>query len=43
MSAKRIAYLRGSFLNPFESQYLIPIKDEFKIVMAYPKSHRYNI
>lgn len=27
----RVAYLRGSYLNPFEVQYVAPLQDEFEI------------
>jgi glycosyltransferase involved in cell wall biosynthesis len=39
----RVCYLRGSYLNPYEMQYLEPLKERFSITVAYPKSHRYDI
>ncbi len=38
-----ICYLRGSYLNPFEAQYLYPLLDTFDITVAHPKSYRYNV
>jgi glycosyltransferase involved in cell wall biosynthesis len=39
----RICFLRGSYLNPFETQYLAPLQAEFDIVAAHPRSHRYDV
>lgn len=39
----RIAYVRGSYLNPFEAQYLEPLQDRFDLTVAYPRSHRYDV
>ena len=39
----RIAYVRGSFLNPFEAQYLEPLQDRFDITAVYPRSHRFDV
>lgn len=42
-SKPKICYLRGSYLNPFEAQYLLPLQKEFDITIAYSKSHRYDV
>ncbi len=39
----RVCYLRGSYLNPFEAQYLVLLLDEFDLVIAHSRSHRYNL
>jgi glycosyltransferase involved in cell wall biosynthesis len=39
----KVLYLRGSYLNPFEEQYILPLKENFEIVMAHPRSHRYGL
>ncbi|HEV7716470.1 MAG TPA: glycosyltransferase family 4 protein [Steroidobacteraceae bacterium] len=39
----RVAYVRGSFLNPFEAQYLEPLADRFDITAVYPRSHRFDV
>jgi alpha-maltose-1-phosphate synthase len=39
----KVCYLRGSYLNPFEAQYLEPLQDEFDLTAAYSRSHRFNI
>jgi len=39
----RVCYLRGSYLNPFETQYLTPLREEFDLVAAHPRSHRYDL
>ncbi|MDY7023932.1 MAG: glycosyltransferase family 4 protein [Cyanobacteriota bacterium] len=39
----RVFYLRGSYLNPFEEQYLLPLQKNYDIIMAHPRSHRYNL
>jgi glycosyltransferase involved in cell wall biosynthesis len=39
----RVAYVRGSYLNPFETQYLEPILDRFDITAVYPRSHRFDV
>ncbi|MEJ1960421.1 MAG: glycosyltransferase family 4 protein [Gammaproteobacteria bacterium] len=39
----RVAYVRGSFLNPFEAQYLEPLQDRFDITAVYPRSHRFDV
>jgi glycosyltransferase involved in cell wall biosynthesis len=39
----RVAYVRGSYLNPFETQYLEPLQDRFDITAVYPRSHRFDV
>jgi glycosyltransferase involved in cell wall biosynthesis len=39
----RVAYVRGSFLNPFEAQYLEPLLNRFDITAVYPRSHRFDV
>jgi glycosyltransferase involved in cell wall biosynthesis len=39
----RVAYLRGSYLNPFEAQYLELLSDRFAVTLAHPRSHRYDL
>jgi len=39
----RVAYVRGSYLNPFETQYLEPLLDRFDITAVYPRSHRFDV
>jgi glycosyltransferase involved in cell wall biosynthesis len=39
----RVAYIRGSYLNPFETQYLEPLQDRFDITAVYPRSHRFDV
>ena len=39
----RVAYIRGSYVNPFEVQYLEPLTERYEIVIAYPRSHRYPL
>lgn len=39
----RVCFLRGSYLNPFETQYLELLRDRFEIVAAYPRSHRFDV
>jgi glycosyltransferase involved in cell wall biosynthesis len=39
----RVCYLRGSFLNPFETQYLRPLEDRYHIVVAHARSHRFDV
>jgi len=39
----RIAYVRGSYLNPFEAQYLEPLQDRFDLTVAHPRSHRFDV
>lgn len=39
----RVCYLRGSYLNPFETQYLEPLTDRFEIVVAHSRSHRHDV
>lgn len=39
----KICYFRGSFLNPFESQYLEPLQADFDFVLANSKSHRFDL
>jgi glycosyltransferase involved in cell wall biosynthesis len=39
----KVCYLRGSFLNPFETQYLEPLQQDFDIVAAYSSSHRFDV
>jgi glycosyltransferase involved in cell wall biosynthesis len=39
----RVAYVRGSYLNPFEAQYLEPLLDRFDITAVYPRSHRFDV
>ncbi len=38
-----VAYVRGSYLNPFETQYLEPLLDRFDITAVYPRSHRFDV
>jgi glycosyltransferase involved in cell wall biosynthesis len=42
-SKPKICYLRGSYLNPFEAQYLVPLEKEFDITIAGSKSNRFDI
>ena len=42
-SRPRVAYVRGSYLNPFEAQYLEPLLDRFDITAVYPRSHRFDV
>ena len=42
-SRPRVAYVRGSYLNPFEAQYLEPLLDRFHITAVYPRSHRFDV
>lgn len=42
-SKPRVAYVRGSYLNPFETQYLEPLQDRFDITAVYPRSHRFDV
>ena len=42
-SKPRVAYVRGSYLNAFEAQYLEPLLDRFDITAVYPRSHRYDV
>jgi glycosyltransferase involved in cell wall biosynthesis len=39
----RVCYYRGSFLNPFEAQYLEPLADQFDLTVANSRSHRYDV
>lgn len=39
----RICYFRGSYLNPFETQYLEPLRSDFDLTVGYTRSHRFNI
>ena len=39
----RVAYVRGSYLNAFEAQYLEPLLDRFDITAVYPRSHRFDV
>lgn len=38
-----VCYLRGSFLNPFEAQYLEPLQEQFEVTAAYSRSHRFEL
>lgn len=42
-SRPRVAYVRGSYLNAFEAQYLEPLLDRFDITAVYPRSHRFDV
>jgi starch synthase len=42
-SKPRVAYVRGSYLNAFEAQYLEPLLDRFDITAVYPRSYRYDV
>lgn len=42
-SKPRVAYVRGSYLNVFEAQYLEMLLDRFDITAVYPRSHRYDV
>ena len=39
----RVCYLRGSYLNPFEVQYLTPLAGRFDVTLAHPKTLRFDI
>jgi hypothetical protein len=39
----KVLYLRGSYLNPFEVQYLAGLMDKFNVVLAHPGYHRYDL
>ena len=39
----RVCYLRGSYLNPFEAQYLTPLTSRFDVTLAHPKTQRYDV
>lgn len=39
----KVLYLRGSYLNPFEVQYIAGLMDKFEIVLAHPKYHRFDL
>ncbi len=39
----RVAYVRGSYLNAFEAQYLEPLLDRFDVTAVYPRSHRFDV
>jgi glycosyltransferase involved in cell wall biosynthesis len=39
----KVCYLRGSYLNPFESQYLEPLQDRFDLTLSYSRSHRFEV
>src|SRR4029077_1431890 len=39
----RVAYVRGSYLNPFEAQYLEPLLDRFDVTAVYPRAHRVGV
>ncbi|MEJ0038313.1 MAG: hypothetical protein WDO68_19900 [Gammaproteobacteria bacterium] len=39
----RVAYVRGSYLNAFEAQYLEPLQDRFDVTAMYPRSHRFDV
>jgi glycosyltransferase involved in cell wall biosynthesis len=39
----RVAYVRGSYLNPFETQYLEPLQDRFEMMAVYPRAHRFDV
>jgi len=43
MAKPKVCYFRGSYLNPFETQYLEPLMDEYEMVVAHTKSHRYDV
>jgi glycosyltransferase involved in cell wall biosynthesis len=39
----KVLYLRGSYLNPFEINSFAKIKDNFDVVFAHPRYHRYDL
>jgi glycosyltransferase involved in cell wall biosynthesis len=39
----RVCFLRGSYLNAFEAQYLRPLQDAFDLTAAHPRSHRFDV
>ena len=39
----RVCYFRGSYLNPFETQYLEPLQDQYDLFVAHMRSHRYDV
>jgi glycosyltransferase involved in cell wall biosynthesis len=39
----RVAYVRGSYLNPFEAQYLEPLRELYDLTVAHPRSHRFDV
>ena len=39
----KVCFLRGSYLNPFEVQYLEPLQDRFDILLAHPGFKRYDL
>ena len=43
MEKPNVCYFRGSFLNPFETQYIEKLTDDFEISTAYTKSHRFDV
>jgi hypothetical protein len=43
ISRPRVCYFRGSFLNPFECQYLELLEAQFDLTVAHSKSHRYYV
>ena len=43
MAKPKVCYFRGSFLNPFETQYIEKLTDKFDIYTAYTRSHRFDI
>jgi len=43
MTKPRVCYFRGSYLNPFETQYLEPLQEEYELSVAYTRSHRFEI
>ena len=42
-TAPTVCYFRGSYLNPFETQYLKPLTDRFAISVAHSRSLRYDV
>jgi glycosyltransferase involved in cell wall biosynthesis len=38
-----VLFLRGSYLNPFEAQYLRPLARDFDLTLAVARSHRYDL
>jgi glycosyltransferase involved in cell wall biosynthesis len=43
ISKPSVCYFRASFLNPFETQYLEPLQNDFDLTVAHSKSHRFDV
>jgi glycosyltransferase involved in cell wall biosynthesis len=39
----KICYFRGSYLNPFEAQYLVPLQKQFDITAVHSGFQRYDL